>query len=213
MTWSYGDKIVRREVLQDGRPWLAISVYVVEDSAEQLVVYLPERAELSFLDGEYPMPGGRHAWNRGPGTCWVGHGVLMVQRPGDDHALWHFWDGPDREFEAWYVNIQEAFRRTPIGFDTRDLELDIVVPVAGNWYFKDREALAGHVERGHYTAEQVERVIALGDDLGAALEAGRRWWDDRWASWTPDPSWGPTAVPDGWADVPITRPLLPRQAP
>ncbi|HVE98001.1 MAG TPA: DUF402 domain-containing protein [Mycobacteriales bacterium] len=211
MAWSYGDTIVRREVLDDGRPWEAMTVYVVDDSDDQLVVYLPEGAELGFLEGEFPTESGGHPWNRGPGTRWVGHGVLMVHRPGEDHALWHFWSGPDRAFEAWYVNIQEAFRRTPIGFDTRDLELDIVVPVDGDWYFKDREKLAGHVERGHFTAEQVERVVALGDELGAELAAGRRWWDEKWASWAPEPSWRPVPLPQSWAGVPVRAALPPER--
>jgi predicted RNA-binding protein associated with RNAse of E/G family len=126
----------------------------------------------------------------------------MVQMPGDDHALWHFWSGPDREFSCWYVNIQEAFRRTPIGFDTQDLELDIVVPPDGPWEFKDQELLAEHVQRGRYTAEQVERVVALGDSLAAELDADRRWWDEKWSTWTPDPSWGPVDLPPGWQSVP-----------
>lgn len=202
MTWSHGDEVVRREVLNDGRPWLAVGVYVVEDTPEQLVTYLPEGAELSFVDGAFPTSTGRHPWDRGPGTRWQGHGVLMAQRPGEDHALWHFWDGPDRAFDSWYVNIQEAFRRTPIGFDTQDLELDIVVPLDGEWRFKDRDQLDRHIALGRYTADQMAQVIALGDQLGAALDAGRRWWDETWSSWRPDPSWGPISLPRGWDQIP-----------
>jgi hypothetical protein len=39
--WQRGEVIVRREVLNDGRPWLAVMVYVVEDSEDHLVTYLP----------------------------------------------------------------------------------------------------------------------------------------------------------------------------
>lgn len=56
--------------------------------------------------------------------AWAGHGCLMVQRPGEHHAVWHFWDGADRRFSHWYVNLQTAFRRTAIGYDTQDLEVD-----------------------------------------------------------------------------------------
>jgi hypothetical protein len=202
VTWAYGEAIVCREVLNDGRPWLAKTVYVVEDTAEQLVTYLPGGTALGFLEGDFPTPTGRHPWNRAEINRWQGHGVLMVQKPGDDHAVWHFWDGPDREFECWYVNLQEAFRRTPIGYDTQDLELDIVVPPDGSWKFKDQELLAEHVQRGRYTTEQVERVVELGDRLGAELDAGRRWWDEHWSTWTPDVSWGPVDLPPDWQRVP-----------
>jgi hypothetical protein len=201
MRWTPGETIVRREVLNDGRPWVAVMVYVVEDTPDQLVTYLPEGAEFGFLDGRFPTRTGRHPWNRGEGTCWQGHGTLMLQRPGQDHALWHFWEGLDRAFDHWYVNIQQAFRRTSIGYDTQDLELDIVVPWSGPWEFKDRDLMSEHVQRGRYTAEQIVQVLALGDELGDELDAGRRWWDERWASWSPDPSWRPVALPPSWALV------------
>jgi hypothetical protein len=43
------------------------------------------------------------------------------------HAIWVFWHGPQREFRGWYVNLQEPFRRTSLGVDTQDLELDILI--------------------------------------------------------------------------------------
>lgn len=201
MGWEGGEVIVRREVLNDGRPWLAAMVYVVEDSADQLVTYLPGGTELGFLDGQFPTRDGKHPWNRGS-RRWEGHGTLMVQRPGDEHAVWHFWSGPNRSFQCWYVNFQKAFRRTAIGYDTQDLELDIVVSPDGSWVFKDRELLAGHVERGLHSAAQVDRVLALGDELGAKLDAGDRWWDEAWSRWSPDESWIPVALPPDWHTVP-----------
>ncbi len=65
------------------------------------------------------------------------HGVLMLQRPGEAHAVWHFWDGPDRDFTCWHLNLQAPFRRTPIGYDTQDLELDLVVSPDGSFVLKD----------------------------------------------------------------------------
>lgn len=205
MAWTWGEPVVRREVLNDGRPWLGAMVFVVEDSAEQLVTYLPGGTELAFLGGRFPTHSGRHPWNRAEVNRWQGHGVLMVQRPGDDHALWHFWTGSERGFDHWYVNIQEAFRRTSIGFDTQDLELDIVVPLDGRWEFKDRDLMDEHVRLGRYTADQVQAVLALGDELAAALDRGRRWWDEKWTTWAPDPTWLPAPLPHGWTSVPTTR--------
>jgi hypothetical protein len=198
--WQRGDVITRREVLNDGRPWLAVPVHVVEDSAEHLVTYIQTGTRFGFLDGTFPIEGGRHPWeSKG---SWHGHGTLMVQRPAEDHAVWHFWDGPDRQLVCWYINLQEAFRRTQIGYDTQDLELDIIVLTDGTWAFKDRELLEQRQREGRFTAHQVERVVALGDELAAELDAGRRWWDERWGSWEPDPGWTPGTLPDGWEHVP-----------
>jgi hypothetical protein len=127
----------------------------------------------------------------------------MLQRPGEAYAVWHFWDGPDRRFSGWYVNLQEPFRRTSIGYDTQDLELDVWIPVGEKWSFKDEEKLDERVRDGRYTAEQVAATRALGTALGAMLDRGEHWWDGRWTSFEPDPSWRAPAFPDGWEAAPV----------
>ncbi len=117
-----------------------------------------------------------------------------------------FWEGPERAFAGWYLNIQEPFRRTPIGFDTQDLELDIVVSPDGSWEFKDEEELDPWIARGRWTAEEIAAIRAEGARLGAELDAGRYWWDTAWAEWEPDPSWPAPTLPPGWADVPSPEP-------
>jgi len=204
MSWARGQVIVRREVLNDGRLWMASTVRVVEDTPDQLVTYLPSGTPFAFLDGTFPSDTGHHPWEEQ--GRWGGHGTLMVQRPGDDYAVWHFWSNPERSFACWYINLQEAFRRTAIGYDTQDLELDLVVRDDGSWQMKDRELLDRRIAQGRFTAAQSRQVIALGERLGAELDAGRRWWDHRWATWAPDPSWWPTTVPDGWVEVPTHAP-------
>ena len=95
--WEPGQLIVRREVLGlaphsqpapkpdwCGRVWEGLPVYVVEDTAEHLVIYVPEGAEIGFVDGDWPTADGKHPWHGK--THWEGHGCLQVQRPGDSHA-------------------------------------------------------------------------------------------------------------------------------
>jgi hypothetical protein len=117
------------------------------------------------------------------------------------HALWVFWDGPARELGMWYVNIQEPFRRTALGFDTQDLELDIVVRLDGSWSYKDDEELDEWIERGRWTAAEVAAIRAEGARLGAELDAGRRWWDEHWAEWVSDPAWPAPTLPEDWDRV------------
>jgi Protein of unknown function (DUF402) len=184
MSWAPGDVIVRREVWRE-RPWMGVSVIVVSDEPDLLATYLPEGASFAFPGAGHPL--GPHPWE-GRGT-WEGHGVLMLQRPGESYAVWHFWDGPEREFEGWYVNLQEPFRRTAIGHDTQDLELDIWLPREGSWDLKDDHVLEDRIREGRFTPEQVAATRAEASRIIEDVEAGNRWWSDDWANWEPDPNW------------------------
>lgn len=196
--WRSGEIITRREVLGLGpfpppkpRPawyhksWLDIPVHVIEDSPEQLITYTAPLAPFHFPPGTWPTPAGLHPWHGRQG--WTGHGCLMIQRPEDHYAVWHFWNGPDREFSCWYVNLQVAFERTAVGYDTQDLELDIVISPDGHWTLKDDDILEDRVREGRFTAEQVAWIRELGSDLCRRVDARDYWWDLAWSRWTPDP--------------------------
>jgi hypothetical protein len=197
MRWKQGEIVVRREIWR-GTPWLASPVVVVEDAPDLLVTYLPEEARFAFPRSADGRP---HPWS-GRGS-WAGHGVLMLQRPGEAYAVWHFWEGPGRRFAGWYLNLQEPFRRTSVGYDTQDLELDVWIPVGERWRFKDEETLDERVREGRYTEEQVEATRALGAEIGAMLDRGAHWWDDHWTSFEPDTAWRAPAFPDGWEAAPV----------
>ena len=194
--WSAGDVVLRREVLNDGRSWCEIPVIVVRDDDALLASYIAAGAPVRFPAGRFPSPNGRHPWHGK--ERWNGNGTLMLQRPREMHAIWVFWHGDERAFAGWYVNIQEPYRRTPLGYDTQDLELDIWIPRRGRWQWKDLDKLEARVREGRFTPDQVEAIKSEGARVAADLDAGRRWWDEAWASWRPDPAW-PT--PD-WSQLP-----------
>ena len=199
MAWQHGDVIVHREVWR-GTPWLASPVVVVEDGPDLLATYIPEEMPLAFP----PSADGRpHPW--AGKERWTGHGVLVVRRPGEAYSVWHFWDGPDRRFAGWYLNLEEPFRRTAVGYDTQDLELDLWLPVGGAWRFKDEEQLEVRVREGRYTEAQVAAARRVGGELGAMLDRDERWWDERWASFAPETGWRAPAFPDGWETTPPTE--------
>lgn len=191
-----GEPIVRRDVW-NGRPVVGWGGIVVADRDDLLVLYMPENAPLGFPPEDFF--GAPHPWSGR--DRWHGHGVLQLQRPGAMHAVWVFWRGPERELSSWYVNIQEPFRRSSIGFDTQDLELDLVVRPDGSWELKDDEKLDEWIERGRWTAAEVAEIRAEGARLAARLDAGERWWDEGWAEWTPDPAWTTPPLLDGWLEA------------
>lgn len=199
MRWQPGEVVVHREVWRDV-PWCACPVVVVEDTDELLVTYLPEESPFAFP----PSADGRpHPWLGK--QAWAGHGVLMLRRPLEAYSVWHFWDGPDRRFAGWYLNLEEPFRRTATGYDTQDLELDIWIPAGEQWRFKDEELLEDRVADGRYTPEQRNAIRRIGAELGAMLDRGERWWDEGWASFAPDPAWRAPAFPDGWEATPVSE--------
>jgi uncharacterized protein DUF402 len=176
--WSEGDVIVRREVRNGGWAWFELPVVVVRDEPGLLATYIPEGAPFTFPPGPEVHPWAGRA-------RWQGHGVLMLQRPGESHAVWVFWDGPERRHAAWYLNIQEPFRRTARGYDTQDLELDVVLHPDGRVELKDDELLDVRVREGRFTEDQACAARAEGERIQRELRAGRRWWDAAWALWQP----------------------------
>ena len=171
---------------------MATAVVVVADLPDPLATYLPEGAQFAFAVGH---PLGPHPWTGR--SAWQGHGALMLQRPGESYAVWHFWDGPGHDFVGWYLNLQEPFRRTTLGLDTQDLELDIWVPAEGDWQLKDDDLLGIRVCEGRFTASEAEEIRALGNTLCGVLDARGHWWDD-WTEWEPDPAWSPGVPPSDW---------------
>jgi hypothetical protein len=117
--------------------------------------------------------------------------------------VWAYWAGPERTFLGWYVNIQMPYRRTSIGIDSLDLELDLLVSPTYEVSVKDE----AHVERsaalGRFSMEAAARIHEVGADVRALIEGGDRWWDERWSEWEPPPELlRPPPLPHGWADVP-----------
>jgi hypothetical protein len=187
-----GDVVVRRDVWH-GQPKVAWGGIVVADVPDLLALYMPEGSPLRFAPDFFGAP---HPWSHK--DRWHGHGVLQLQRPGEMHSVWVFWEGAERKLGAWYVNIQEPFRRSRFGFDTQDLELDIVVSPDGSWRYKDDERLEGWIERGRWTAAEVAEIRSEARRIGGLLENGNRWWSEEWAAWRPDPTWPQPTVPDAW---------------
>lgn len=206
--WQQGEVIVRRERLglqpggvQETQPvqgvWLGIPVHVVEDTPEHLVTFTGPGARFGFAPGPWPTDDGLHPWHER--TTWTGEGCLMVQKPGDHYAVWHFWDR-DRTLVCWYLNLQTDVVRHRLGYDTQDLELDIVVWPDGTWELKDDEVMEQRISDGRFGPELVDWVRAYGAELTVRLEQHGPWWDRSWAKWEPPPDWQDAALRGEWAD-------------
>jgi predicted RNA-binding protein associated with RNAse of E/G family len=145
----------------------------------------------------------RQVWH-GVVTAAVGHGKLTITPTTGDYAVSHFWRGEDRQFACWYLNIQEPMRSTAIGFDSQDLELDIVVHPDKRWVLKDDDVLEQRVAEGRWTASEVAAIRGIGARIvREVLERDEWWWDLKWADWQPGPTMTAPSFPEGWTETPI----------
>ena len=185
--WSPGDVVVWSESWH-GATYYSVPVRVVEDTDRQFVFYLCKGTRFRFPPGSWPFADA-HPWAHKDG--WIGHGVLVQHRPGVAHTIWHFWQGEDRRFAGWYVNMQEPLRRDGRGFDTQDHELDVWITPDGAWKWKDEEALLDWVPRGRFTGAEVDAIRAEGERVLAAWP-----FPTGWEEWQPDPTWPVPELPE-----------------
>lgn len=84
-----------------------------------------------------------------------------------------------------YINLQEPWTSTSIGWDTTDLTLDLVVDSDGAVAFKDEDELHWAQQQGVYSAAEEDRIREVG--RRAQEHAGARGWplDVDWNRWIP----------------------------
>jgi len=171
-----------------GRVWRAQSCRIVEESAQAVVLWIPAGSP-----AKVPGDGLRI-----PGDDWElvdtapRRDQICVARPGRAHSVYLFWTD-DWQLDHWYVNFERPLRRSPVGFDTFDEKLDLIVRPDGTWRWKDEDEL-----------EQAAALDLLDADA-VRTEAERvlqEWpFPVGWEDWRPDPSWPVPQLPDGWDRV------------
>jgi len=194
--WSSGDTALLRFV-RYGRVRRATPHVVVEDSGELVALYVPvgTLGKVAVWDGS-PIRGQADREWALRDHVWDSYRVLRLLRWGDAHSLELFWKEETGDFAGWYVNLQEPLRRTPLGFDTDDLVLDIWVDPDGGWQWKDEDELEEAVRLGRFTADQAAAIRAEGDRV-----VEKRPWPTGWEGWQPDPDWPTPELPSNWNEV------------
>jgi hypothetical protein len=123
---------------------------------------------------------------------WAGDGIVIVGVPGRAHSIWLFWERGD--FVGWYVNLEDRWRPSRLGFDSRDHELDIWVESDGSWRWKDEDHLEIAVDAGVFSAEEAASFRAEGERVLAEWP-----FPTGWEEWRADPSWPVPTAPADWA--------------
>jgi hypothetical protein len=194
--WQSGEHITVRNIWQ-GRVFSAYPFVVVEESTALIVTYIPPGAvwkrptDSRGRDIRLPL---------GEWRLWHGHGMLRFFVRGAAHSMMAFRKPGDIEF--WYINLEEPYRRTRIGLDTRDNHLDVVLRgdlTTPQWKDEDEleEAMAlGVIEAAEGAAIRAEAARAI-----SWVQRGHPAIDDCWRRWMPPEAWTIPQLAPGWEVV------------
>ena len=179
-SFAVGRAIVVRHVWRD-RVFLVWTAIVAHDDGELLALWIPPGAPRLRPEVRDALPYEQPLVER----PWREPGVLQLWPRGAAHAIWLF-------DEAWYVNLQEPFRRRADGVDTADQLLDLVRTRDGRWTWKDEHELAAAVTGGYLGEDEASAIRAEAERVIAADR-----FPTGWERWSPDPAWRPPGLPVG----------------
>lgn len=183
-----GERVVIREVLR-GKVWTSRPVTVVEDSRAQFVSYLAPGTIIEYPVG---VSHGRVTFDMWCSGEWeLGDKVFSppgMLRIAPARAPFEVFAPvtPGAGVLSWYVNLQRPLCRTPVGFDTMDETLDLLVSADfADWERKDADELALAVQMGVYDDAEAARITRSCELIEKALGRGEVPWDRSWRDWRP----------------------------
>jgi hypothetical protein len=128
----------------------------------------------------------------------VERSTVHVHLAGDPFWVIRGWE--DGGIVGWYINLAAPWSRFPLGFDTEDHVLDVVVADdRSSWSWKDEDELVWMVGRGSYAKERAGEIRRNGEAAIDRLEGGEPPFDDATWSMLAIDREGPIPVlADGW---------------
>ena len=149
-----------------------------------------------------PSSTGPRRWDEGwhlVETAWWSE-MLVVTQPRQLRSTLIRWN-KERVFYSWYTHIQSHLRRTHLGFDKRDFQLDIVVNAERQWHLKDEDELELSVEIGRFTPEQRDAILAEGQQVIGELQSNSGVYAAGWEHWQPSDEIQHPKLPADWDDL------------
>ena len=197
--------VALRYLTTDGRIEMCLPCRVVADDEQLLALFIaagsrykagPKRTAAQKLSmPRIALPPDEFVWRKD---------TLRLMFPGRQHSVWLSWVnmGSVRTFSGYFVNMEEPFRRTPVGFDTQDHTLDIEVAPDHGWKWRDTAEFNEHVKHRFYTADLASEVWNEGRRAIGEITRGSHPCLAGWRSWEPDPAWEIPTVPTEWSSTP-----------
>jgi hypothetical protein len=200
--WEPGDRAVLRGA-GFGRLWWAMPVRVVQDTPELVALYW--RSGTRWKDMSAHPPAQFFLRSEKPllvDHVWTETDVLMLAVPREAHSVWVMREAGGGCLRCWYVNLETPLRRTRLGFDMMDHELDIVIrPDRSEWHWKDEAAFEAMAAAGVFSAAEAAAIRAEGERVIREMLAGGRPFCDGWERWSPPAGWTIPELPPGWNEL------------
>jgi hypothetical protein len=209
---TVGESCVLRGIVNN-QVWLAQSVIVVKDQPGEIVLLLPPGAQCAFPEGYWYWRRNQdhsHLTRWQEARCdrivlrefpWQTNRILMFLEPEKYYSCFLFWDGASDQFQGYYINFQLPYHRSHCGFDTLDLDLDIVIDPQYHWEWKDVDEYQDGIREGGIQAEWVKGIEQSYEEVFERIRLRSYPLDGSWLQWRPDPHWALPDLPDGWQVV------------
>ena len=179
-TWKPGDTVALRGIYNQRVSYMQSAV-VVRDSSEEVALAIIPGAECcapeGYINGKHGAAGQWDRWDKYlkgdwkmQSFVWHTNRLLILLQPEKYYASYYFWRANDNEFLCYYVNFQLPFDRSSIGFDTFDLELDIVIEPTYEWHWKDLDDYQRGIQRGILCKEWVREINAAQPEVFEKLK-------------------------------------------
>ena len=210
-TWKSGDIVVMRGIYKQ-RPWYVQSAVVIHDEPKEVALAVLPGAECfapeGYINGKH---GTSRQWNRWDdyindnwkmqGYNWHTNRLLYLIEPEKFYASIYFWHDDTNQFLCYYINFQLPFQRSEIGFDTLDLELDIIIEPTYKWSWKDLNEYRAGIHKGIILKEWADQIDCAKLEILEKIEKRQYPLDGQWLDWKPDPNWRTPKLPENWSKV------------
>ena len=205
-SFNRGDHVVWRSRSPDHIGYV-MPTTVVYDDGDVIGLFQHSGSVCKRRTGKRGGPRGRSmlpdGWDGGhEDKVWEGRSNLHLHKRGTHHTVIRSWNEDHNTYEGWYINIEEDWRRIPIGFDTRDLILDVTVEDdLSSRALKDEDELAWAESVGVISPTLAESARKEADLIREAIE-NRAWpFFNDWSEWKPEPDWRIPSVPNDWQAI------------
>ena len=191
-----GGTVALRE-LWDGRVWYARPAIVVADEPGVTMLHVP--SGITFFKpvdkSGRPLRTYVDVWRLEEDVWEAPDFTLSFAFPQTSYAVILFFEAS--ALRGYYVNLQAPLARSPIGFDTVEYLLDVVIEAdRSRWSWKDEGELAEAVRRGLFTPEQASTFRSWGERAVRHVVDGEPPFDRDWSTWRPDPFWRRPELPE-----------------
>jgi hypothetical protein len=209
--WNSGDTVAMRGVYNN---WIcyAQSARVIQDTPSETVLLVEPGSECAApADYIHRRHGDGSHWDRWQQTmsntlnvetfAWRINRFLILLEPEKYFSTVYIWDGASGEFQHYYINFQLPFKRSHCGFDTLDLDLDILVNIQNEWEWKDIDDYEKGIRSGGIRPEWVGEIEKAKGEVFTRIENALYPLNRHWLDWRPDAIWPKTTLVHGWDSV------------